>query len=62
MLINLFAASLVGIDALRVEIETNVSNGLPAFTFVGLSDNAVKKCRENFLTAIPTWTSNSLQR
>ena len=52
MLTNLFAASLVGIDALRVEIETNVSSGLPAFTVVGLPDNAVKESRERILTAI----------
>jgi magnesium chelatase family protein len=52
MLTTLYAASLVGIDALKVEIETNVSGGLPAFTVVGLPDNAVKESRERILTAI----------
>ncbi|NTU92945.1 MAG: YifB family Mg chelatase-like AAA ATPase [Chlorobiaceae bacterium] len=52
MLTTLTAASLVGIDALRVEIEANVSGGLPAFTVVGLPDNAVKESRERILTAI----------
>ena len=52
MLTTLCAASLVGIDALKVEIEANVSGGLPAFTVVGLPDNAVKESRERILTAI----------
>ncbi len=52
MLTTLSAASLLGIDALRVEIEANVSSGLPAFTVVGLPDNAVKESRERILTAI----------
>ncbi|NTV01704.1 MAG: YifB family Mg chelatase-like AAA ATPase [Chlorobiaceae bacterium] len=52
MLTTLFAASLLGIDALKVEIETNVAGGLPAFTVVGLPDNAVRESRERILTAI----------
>ena len=32
MLSLLSAAALVGIDALKVEVETNVSGGLPSFT------------------------------
>jgi magnesium chelatase family protein len=52
MLTTLFAASLLGIDALKVEIEANVSGGLPAFAVVGLPDNAVKESRERILTAI----------
>ena len=52
MLTTLSAASLLGIDALRVDIEANVSSGLPAFTVVGLPDNAVKESRERILTAI----------
>jgi magnesium chelatase family protein len=52
MLTKLFAAALLGIDALKVEIETNVSGGLPAFTVVGLPDSAIKESRERILTAI----------
>jgi magnesium chelatase family protein len=52
MLTTLCAASLLGIDAHKVEIETNVAGGLPAFTVVGLPDNAVKESRERILTAI----------
>ncbi|NTU53763.1 MAG: YifB family Mg chelatase-like AAA ATPase [Chlorobiaceae bacterium] len=52
MLTKLCAAALVGIDALKVEIETNVSGGLPAFTVVGLPDSAIKESRERILTAV----------
>jgi magnesium chelatase family protein len=52
MLTKLCAAALVGIDALKVDIEANVSGGLPAFTVVGLPDNAIKESRERILTAI----------
>ena len=52
MLSLLSAAALVGIDALKVEVETNVSGGLPSFTVVGLPDNAIRESRERILTAI----------
>ncbi|MBM3163576.1 MAG: YifB family Mg chelatase-like AAA ATPase [Chlorobi bacterium] len=52
MLSRLAAASLVGIDAVKVEVETNVSGGIPSFTVVGLPDNAIRESRERILTAI----------
>jgi len=52
MLSQLSAAALVGIDALKVEVETNVSGGLPSFTVVGLPDSAIRESRERILTAI----------
>ncbi len=52
MLSQLNAAALVGIDSLKVEVETNVSGGLPSFTVVGLPDNAIRESRERILTAI----------
>ncbi|ASQ91734.1 magnesium chelatase [Prosthecochloris sp. GSB1] len=52
MLSQLDAATLIGIDALKVQVETNVAGGLPAFTVVGLPDNAIRESRERILTAI----------
>ena len=52
MLSTLNAAALMGIDALRVTVETNVSGGIPSFTVVGLPDNAIRESRERILTAI----------
>lgn len=52
MLSKLAAATLLGIDAVKVEVETNVSGGIPSFTVVGLPDNAIRESRERILTAI----------
>jgi magnesium chelatase family protein len=52
MLTKLNAAAIIGIDAMKVAVETNVSGGIPSFTVVGLPDNAIRESRERILTAI----------
>lgn len=49
---NILSAALVGIDAAPIEIESDVSNGLPAFVIVGLPDAAVQESRERVKTAL----------
>jgi magnesium chelatase family protein len=44
--------SLIGIDALPVEVEVDVSAGLPGFSIVGLPDAAVQEARERVRVAI----------
>src|SRR5215204_534267 len=44
--------SLFGIDALPVEVEVDVSSGLPGFSIVGLPDAAVQEARERVKVAI----------
>ena len=44
--------SLFGIDALPVEVEVDVSAGLPGFSIVGLPDAAVQEARERVKVAI----------
>jgi magnesium chelatase family protein len=44
--------TLVGIDALPVEVEVDVSAGLPGFSIVGLPDTAVQEARERVRVAI----------
>jgi magnesium chelatase family protein len=44
--------SLFGIDALLVEVEVDVSAGLPGFSIVGLPDAAVQEARERVRVAI----------
>ncbi len=44
--------ALVGIDALPVEVEVDVSPGLPGFSIVGLPDAAVQEARERVRVAI----------
>jgi magnesium chelatase family protein len=45
-------ATLVGIDAALVEVEADVSNGLPNTIIVGLPDTAVQESRERVRSAI----------
>jgi magnesium chelatase family protein len=44
--------SLFGIDAVPVEVEVDVSVGLPGFSIVGLPDAAVQEARERVRVAI----------
>jgi magnesium chelatase family protein len=52
MLSKVFSASILGIDAYRVEVETDLAMGLPSFTIVGLPDTAVKESQHRVTTAI----------
>src|SRR5215211_3367369 len=47
-----WSLSLFGIDALPVEVEVDVSPGLPGFSIVGLPDAAVQEARERVRVAI----------
>jgi magnesium chelatase family protein len=49
---HLHSASVFGINAFIVEIETHLDNALPAFSVVGLPDSAVKESRERVTAAI----------
>ncbi len=44
--------SLLGIDAVPIEVEVDVSAGLPGFSIVGLPDAAVQEARERVRVAI----------
>ncbi len=52
MLSKVFSGSVMGIDAFLVEVETDISPGLPSYTLVGLPDNAVRESRERVSSAI----------
>jgi magnesium chelatase family protein len=49
---RVLSATTIGIDAVRVDVETDVSNGLPNFFVVGLPDAAVQEARERVRSAI----------
>ncbi len=49
---SILSASVYGIDAFLVEIETHLDNALPSFSIVGLPDSAVKESRERVAAAI----------
>ncbi|WP_013323566.1 YifB family Mg chelatase-like AAA ATPase [Gloeothece verrucosa] len=52
MLATIWSASIVGIDAVKVGVEVDVSGGLPAITVVGLPDLAVQESRERVKSAL----------
>ncbi len=52
MLSQLNSMGICGIEGFSVEVQTDVSGGLPSFEVVGLPDNAVKESRERVRAAI----------
>ncbi len=52
MLARVLSATLVGVEAVLVRVEVDVSTGVPAFCTVGLPDSAVRESRERVRTAI----------
>jgi len=52
MLARVWSASIVGIDAVKVGVEIDVSGGLPGIVVVGLPDTAVQESRERVKAAL----------
>ncbi len=52
MLARARSVALIGVDAVPVEVEVDVSPGLPGFTVVGLPDQAVSEARERVRAAV----------
>jgi magnesium chelatase family protein len=52
MLAKVKTAAVVGLDAQGVEVEVDMSSGLPAMNIVGLPDTAVQEARERVRSAI----------
>jgi magnesium chelatase family protein len=52
MLSKILSAATIGIEAKEIEIEVDISKGLPAIVIVGLPDIAVKESRDRVRTAI----------
>jgi len=52
MLARVRSAAVLGIDAYLVEVEADITNGLPSFSTVGLPQGAVKEGRERVSAAL----------
>ncbi len=52
MISKVFSAAVLGLDAELIEVEADVTNGLPATVIVGLPDTAVQESRERVKAAI----------
>jgi magnesium chelatase family protein len=52
MLAKTFSCAVIGLEGYIVEVEVDISPGLPSFTVVGLPDTAVQESRERVRAAI----------
>jgi magnesium chelatase family protein len=52
MLAKVFSCAVIGLDGAIIEVEVDISRGLPSFTIVGLPDTAVQESRERVRAAI----------
>lgn len=52
MLAKVASCAVVGLDGVRIEVEVDISPGLPSLTIVGLPDTAVQEARERVRAAI----------
>lgn len=52
MLVKVFGSAVIGVDALTITIEADISAGLVGFDIVGLPDNAVKESIGRILSSL----------
>ena len=52
MLAKLKSATYIGIEGILVDVEVDLSKGIPSFSLVGLPETMVKESKERVLTAI----------
>jgi len=52
MLAKVLSATVVGIDAILVDVEVDIAQGLPQFSTVGLPDGAVKESKDRVKAAL----------
>ena len=52
MLAKVYSSAVLGIDAYRVEVEVDITSGLPTYTTVGLPEASVKESKERVKSAI----------
>ena len=52
MLAKVISCATFGIEGYLIDVEVDLSTGLPGFTTVGLPDNAVKESKDRVFAAI----------
>lgn len=52
MMTKIFSAAVIGLNCEPVEVEADITHGLPNFTIVGLPDTAVQEAKERVRSAI----------
>jgi predicted ATPase with chaperone activity len=51
VLAKVLSSAVIGIDAFLVEVEVDITSGLPTFTTVGLPEASVKESKERVKSA-----------
>ena len=62
MLANINSIAVIGLTGEKVEVEVDLSSGLPAFNIVGLPDKAVEESKERVRSAIKNSGCNFPQK
>lgn len=62
MFAKTYGATTLGIDGVLIEVEADVTNGLPKFEIVGLADVAVKEAKERVRPAIRNTNVNLMPK
>ncbi|AKM82462.1 TPA: ATP-binding protein [Candidatus Berkelbacteria bacterium] len=57
-LAKVYSTSVLGLDAMPIEVEVDISNGLPSLTIVGLPDKAIEESKERVRSAIKNSGAN----
>ena len=57
MIVKVISATVLGIEAHRVEVEVDLAPGLPVFNTVGLPDGAVRESKERVRAAMSRTSS-----
>jgi len=52
MFFKIDSFALIGIDAIKVNVEIHMSNGMPSFTIVGLPDKSINEARDRVKASI----------
>lgn len=52
MVSKVLSSTVIGLDGVLIEVETDILNGLPSFTIVGLPDKAVEESKERVRSAV----------
>ncbi len=52
MISKITTATIYGIDGIKIDVEVDISLGLPAFNIVGLPEASVKESKERVRSAI----------
>ncbi len=52
MIGKIYTCAVIGINGIIIEVEIDISNGLPGFTIVGLPDAAIRESKERVRTSI----------